>query len=75
MSETKIKIKKFNLRDKFGDWWENSTRPQRVAFRVFVITLLYVLPFLDNPVFGTTESDFASFCSIQWECMRLWPLV
>jgi len=60
MSETKIKIKKFNLRDKFGDWWENSTRPQRVAFRVFVITLLYVLPFLDNPVFGTTESDFAS---------------
>ncbi len=60
MSTAKVSVKRFNLRDKFGDWWENTTRTQRVIFRVVVIGFLYALPLLDNPVFGTTESDFAS---------------
>ena len=60
MSTAQIVKKRFNLRDKFGDWWENSTKKQRFIFRVVVIGLLYILPFLDNPIFGTTESDFAS---------------
>lgn len=57
--ETKSKTK-FNLRDKFGDWWEGTTRNQRITFRVGVIAFFYILPFLDNPVFGTNESNFAS---------------
>lgn len=60
MSANSSKKVRFNLRDKFGDWWENTTRSQRVVFRVVVIGLLYVLPFLDNPILGTNESDFAS---------------
>ncbi|MFM8212884.1 MAG: ABC transporter permease subunit, partial [Actinomycetes bacterium] len=60
MSTNSSKKVRFNLRDKFGDWWENTTKSQRVIFRVVVIGFLYALPFLDNPVFGTTESDFAS---------------
>lgn len=60
MSSNKLSAKKFNLRDKFGDWWENTTKTQRVIFRIVVIAFLYILPFLDNPIFGTTESDFAS---------------
>jgi branched-chain amino acid transport system permease protein len=49
---------KFNLRDKFGDWWEKSTRNQRIAFRVIVIGTIYALPFLDNPLIGTPETSF-----------------
>ena len=49
---------KFNLRDKFGDWWEKSTKNQRIAFRVIVIGTIYALPFLDNPVIGTPETSF-----------------
>ncbi len=60
MSTNTSKKVRFNLRDKFGDWWETTTRTQRVIFRVAVIGLLYVLPFLDNPILGTNESDFAS---------------
>jgi len=60
MSTSKISIPKFNLRDKFGDWWEGTTRNQRIIFRVLLIAFFYILPFLDNPVFGTTESDFSS---------------
>lgn len=58
-SDKAIKIR-FNLRDKFGDWWEGTTRTQRVIFRVGLIAFFYILPFLDNPVFGTNESDFSS---------------
>jgi branched-chain amino acid transport system permease protein len=60
MTTPKVSLKKFNLRDKFGDWWENTTRTQRVIFRVVVNSLLYSFPFFYNTVFGTTESDFAS---------------
>lgn len=60
MSTEITKKVRFNLRDKFGDWWEGTTKTQRIIFRVSVIAFFYILPFLDNPIFGTTESDFAS---------------
>ncbi len=60
MSTEITKKVRFNLRDKFGDWWEGTTKTQRIIFRVSVIAFFYILPFLDNPFFGTTESDFAS---------------
>ena len=60
MSTEITKKVRFNLRDKFGDWWEGTTKTQRIIFRVSLIAFFYILPFLDNPIFGTTESDFAS---------------
>ena len=60
MSTEITKKVRFNLRDKFGDWWEGTTKTQRIIFRFSVIAFFYILPFLDNPIFGTTESDFAS---------------
>jgi branched-chain amino acid transport system permease protein len=60
MSILKNKKVTFNLRDKFGDWWEGTTKVQRVSFRVGLIAFFYILPFLDNPVFGTNQSDFSS---------------
>ncbi|CAN2195993.1 LivM ABC-type branched-chain amino acid transport system, permease component [Candidatus Nanopelagicaceae bacterium] len=51
---------RLNLRDRFGDWWDDSKMWQRALFRVVVIAFFYALPFLDNPVFGTPQTDFAS---------------
>lgn len=51
---------RFNARDRFGDWWDGSKRWQRVLFRVLVIGFFYALPFLDNPILGTPQTDFAS---------------
>jgi len=51
---------RFNLRDKFGDWWEGTTRNQRVVFRIALIGFFFLLPYLDNPILGTNESDFSS---------------
>ena len=58
MSTSSTSKKKFNLRDKFGDWWENSTRNQRVIFRFILISIIYLLPFLDNPIIGTPQTSF-----------------
>mgnify|MGYP006156418801 CR=1 FL=1 len=60
MSTAKAVKVRFNLRDKFGDWWEGTTRNQRVIFRIALIGFFFILPYLDNPVFGTNESDFSS---------------
>lgn len=60
MSSLKTSSKRFNLRDKFGDWWENSTKSQRLIFRIVVIGVLYLLPFVTSPLIATTESDFSS---------------
>ena len=60
MSTAKTAKVRFNLRDKFGDWWEGTTRNQRVIFRIALIGFFFILPYLDNPVFGTNESDFSS---------------
>ena len=54
------KLRSINFRDRFGDWWDSSTRAQRLAFRVALISFFYALPFLDNPIIGTPQSDFAS---------------
>ena len=54
------KIFRFNPRDRFGDWWDRSSMWQRASFRIAVIGFFYALPFLDNPIFGTPQSDFAS---------------
>ena len=60
MSSIKIAFSKFNLRDSFGAWWENATKKQRIAFRVLLIGFFYALPFLDNPILGTPETNFQS---------------
>lgn len=57
MKNSKVR---FNLRDKFGDWWENASKPQRVVFRIGLIGALYSLPFVTTPLIATTESDFSS---------------
>jgi branched-chain amino acid transport system permease protein len=60
MSTAKTTKIRFNLRDKFGDWWEGTTRNQRVIFRIALIGFFFILPYLDNPILGTSESDFSS---------------
>jgi branched-chain amino acid transport system permease protein len=58
---TIIKTKvKFNLRDKFGDFWEGTTKSQRIVFRVLLIGFFYTFPFITTPLIATTESDFSS---------------
>ena len=51
---------KFNLRDKFGDWWDVASPIQRGIFRVVVIGLFYALPLLNNPIIDTPETSFKS---------------
>jgi len=58
-SNDNLKVR-FNLRDKFGDWWESAPKSQKIFFRVFVIGILYLLPFVSSPLIATTESDFSS---------------
>jgi len=50
----------FNLRDQFSTWWENSTRNQRILFRIFLISICYALPYLRNPIIDTPQSSFDS---------------
>ena len=57
ISKTKFR---FNPRDRFGDWWDESKMWQRALFRISLIAFIYALPFLDNPVLGTPQTDFAS---------------
>lgn len=53
-------IATFNVRDKFGDWWDGTNRNQRVIFRIVVIAFFYLLPFLNNPIFDTPQTSFDS---------------
>ena len=50
----------FNLRDRFGDWWDVATPIQKTIFRVVVIGFFYALPMLNNPVIDTPETSFSS---------------
>jgi branched-chain amino acid transport system permease protein len=54
---TKLHLK---ARDRFGDWWDESKMWQRALFRIALIAFFYALPFFDNPVFGTPQTDFPS---------------
>ena len=60
MSTFKATLSKINLRDSFGAWWENATKRQRIIFRIVLIGFFYALPFLDNPIIGTPETNFQS---------------
>jgi branched-chain amino acid transport system permease protein len=51
---------KFNARDRFGDWWDQSNPAQRTIFRIAVIGFFYALPLLNNPVIDTPETSFKS---------------
>ena len=53
----------FNLRDRFGNWWDNTNKAQRVIFRVAIVALFYAVPFLNNPLIDTpgTSFDFVLF--------------
>jgi branched-chain amino acid transport system permease protein len=53
-------MSKFNLRDRFGDWWDVATPVQKTVFRVVVIGFFYALPLLNNPVIDTPETSFSS---------------
>ncbi len=50
----------FNLRERFSVWWENSSRNQRIVFRVVLIAGCYALPYLRNPIIDTPQSSFDS---------------
>jgi len=50
----------FNLRDRFGDWWDVATPIQKTIFRVVVIGFFYALPMLKNPIIDTPETSFSS---------------
>ena len=50
----------FNLRDRFGDWWDQSSPVQRGVFRVLAISLVYAIPLLNNPIIDTPGSSFVS---------------
>ncbi|CAB4757961.1 unannotated protein [freshwater metagenome] len=54
------KSSSFNLRDKFGDWWDGTNAAQRTIFRVVLIGLFYALPMLNNPIIDTPETSFSS---------------
>jgi branched-chain amino acid transport system permease protein len=53
-------LSRFNLRDRFGDWWDKASPIQRGFTRVFVISLFYALPLINNPVIDTPETSFQS---------------
>lgn len=53
-------IASFDLRERFGDWWETTNRTQRVIFRIAVVSFFYALPFLNNPIFDTPRTSFDS---------------
>ena len=53
-------LSRFNLRDIFGNWWEQTSPIQRGVFRVLVIALFYALPLLNNPIIDTPETSFQS---------------
>jgi branched-chain amino acid transport system permease protein len=55
-----MKLLTFNLRDKFGDWWDTSSLLQRAIFRVVLIGLFFALPLLNNPIIDTPETSFES---------------
>jgi branched-chain amino acid transport system permease protein len=50
----------FNLRAKFGDWWEGANAAQRTIFRILIIGVFYALPLLNNPIIDTPETSFDS---------------
>jgi branched-chain amino acid transport system permease protein len=50
----------FNLRAKFGDWWEGANAAQRTVFRIVLIGIFYALPLLNNPIIDTPETSFDS---------------
>jgi branched-chain amino acid transport system permease protein len=50
----------FNLRARFGDWWEGTNSAQRTIFRVVLIGVFFALPMLNNPIIDTPESSFDS---------------
>jgi branched-chain amino acid transport system permease protein len=56
----KIDTSNFNLRDRFGDWWDGTSAVQRGIFRFVMIGLFYALPFLNNPVIDTPDTSFNS---------------
>ena len=51
---------KFNVRDQFGDWWDQTTPFQRGVFRVVIIAFAYAIPLLKNPLIDTPETSFVS---------------
>lgn len=53
-------LTKFNLRDRFGDWWDGTSLIQRAIFRVFLIAIFFGLPFLNNPIIDTPDTSFES---------------
>jgi branched-chain amino acid transport system permease protein len=53
-------LSSFNLRTKFGDWWEGTNSAQRTIFRVVLIGLFFALPMLNNPIIDTPETSFTS---------------
>lgn len=55
-----MKLIKYNPRDKFGDWWDSSTLIQRTIFRIFLISIFFALPFLNNPLIDTPNTSFES---------------
>lgn len=55
-----IKASSFNLRQKFGDWWEGTNAAQRTIFRIVVIGIFFALPMLNNPIIDTPETSFTS---------------
>ncbi len=57
---SKLSTSGFNLRDRFGDWWDGATGVQKTVFRVVLIGLFYALPLLNNPVIDTPETSFSS---------------
>ena len=50
----------FNLRDKFGDWWDGASPFSRTVFRIIAILIAYAIPFLNNPILDTPETSFDS---------------
>ena len=57
---SKINLKGINLRDRFGDWWDDASVVQKTVFRVVLIGFFYALPLLNNPVIDTPETSFSS---------------
>lgn len=57
---SKLSSSSFNLRDRFGDWWDGASGVQKTVFRVVLIGLFYALPLLNNPVIDTPETSFSS---------------
>lgn len=56
----KTTMSSFNLRARFGDWWEGANAAQRTIFRIVVIGILFALPMLNNPIIDTPETSFNS---------------